>query len=198
MKKQSKTEKNREALLNAAIEIIREEGADKLTVQNICERAGVSNGSFYYLFKSKDDLISYYLSYSFDNYISVGQALIQDYTYKDQMISLYSLYAKCCVEVGSEFIGLFYNVNNRILDYKNRSKDQGVVLGSIEALLRKGIDSGEFLSDIDVDEALLHIASIVTGILFYWCVFNGENVDPEKEIKILLDKYLTTLEVGSK
>ena len=29
--------------------------------KNICEEAGVSNGSFYHHFKTKDDLLSYYI-----------------------------------------------------------------------------------------------------------------------------------------
>ena len=32
-----------------------------LTIRNICDKAGISTGSFYNLFEGKDDLVSYYL-----------------------------------------------------------------------------------------------------------------------------------------
>ena len=34
---------------------------EELSIKNICEEAGVSNGSFYHHFKTKDDLLSYYI-----------------------------------------------------------------------------------------------------------------------------------------
>lgn len=38
-----------------------EKGYEQLSIKNICEEAGVSNGSFYHHFKTKDDLLSYYI-----------------------------------------------------------------------------------------------------------------------------------------
>ena len=36
-------------------------GMSRISIKNICEEAGVSNGSFYHHFKTKDDLLSYYI-----------------------------------------------------------------------------------------------------------------------------------------
>ena len=43
-------------LLDAALKVIRAKGYAATTVEDICQQAGVTKGSFFYHFKSKDDL----------------------------------------------------------------------------------------------------------------------------------------------
>ena len=48
-------------ILDAAVRIIKKKGAAALTVRSVCEEADVSNGTFYYHFKNKDDLLMSFL-----------------------------------------------------------------------------------------------------------------------------------------
>jgi TetR/AcrR family transcriptional regulator, transcriptional repressor for nem operon len=47
----------KQRLLQATIELIWQNSYGAVTVDNICERAGVKKGSFYYFFPSKTDLV---------------------------------------------------------------------------------------------------------------------------------------------
>jgi TetR/AcrR family transcriptional repressor of nem operon len=47
----------REKLLQAALQLVWEEGVGSASVDDICEKAGVRKGSFYHFFKSKGELI---------------------------------------------------------------------------------------------------------------------------------------------
>lgn len=51
-----RTSDARERLLNAALELIWERSYGVVTIDAICEKAGVKKGSFYYFFESKSDL----------------------------------------------------------------------------------------------------------------------------------------------
>ncbi len=51
----------RKKIFKAAKRILQKGGYEELSIKNICEEAGVSNGSFYHHFKTKDDLLSYYI-----------------------------------------------------------------------------------------------------------------------------------------
>ena len=61
MKQTQKSKETKEKIFQAAKEIIQKSGYENLSIKNICEKAGVSNGSFYHHFKTKDDLLSYYI-----------------------------------------------------------------------------------------------------------------------------------------
>ena len=60
-KQQKKSQETKEKIFQAAKKILQKNGYEKLSIKNICEEAGVSNGSFYHHFKTKDDLLSYYI-----------------------------------------------------------------------------------------------------------------------------------------
>src|SRR5436190_2437270 len=47
----------KQRLLDATIDLIWQHSYGAVTVDNICERAGVKKGSFYYFFPSKTDLV---------------------------------------------------------------------------------------------------------------------------------------------
>ena len=60
-KQQQKSFETKNRIFLAAKKILQKQGYDALSIKNICEEAGVSNGSFYHHFKTKDDLLSYYI-----------------------------------------------------------------------------------------------------------------------------------------
>src|ERR1700688_2524190 len=43
-------------LLNAALQVIREKGYSATRIEDVCEAAGLTKGSFFHHFKSKEDL----------------------------------------------------------------------------------------------------------------------------------------------
>lgn len=60
-RQQQKSRETKEKIFKAAKRILQKGGYEELSIKNICEEAGVSNGSFYHHFKTKDDLLSYYI-----------------------------------------------------------------------------------------------------------------------------------------
>ena len=60
-RQQQKSKETKERIFRAAKRILQKNGYEELSIKNICEEAGVSNGSFYHHFKTKDDLLSYYI-----------------------------------------------------------------------------------------------------------------------------------------
>ena len=60
-KQQLKSRETRAKIFQAAKRILQKQGYEQLSIKNICEEAGVSNGSFYHHFKTKDDILSYYI-----------------------------------------------------------------------------------------------------------------------------------------
>lgn len=53
----ARTGRTRDAIVDAALELFRENGFERTTMRAIAERAGVSVGNAYYYFSSKDELV---------------------------------------------------------------------------------------------------------------------------------------------
>lgn len=54
-RQQKKSKETKARIFHAAKTILQKQGYDQLSIKNICDEAGVSNGSFYHHFKTKDD-----------------------------------------------------------------------------------------------------------------------------------------------
>ena len=80
-------------------------------------------------------------------------------------------------------------MNQETYDQVPIPKDQ---INGVDYLL-EGQKNGTIRPDLDLDEVRLQIAAIATGIMFYWCVFEG-NLDAAGLIDRNLASYLWTLE----
>ena len=47
-------------IFNIAVEMLKKKGYEKLSIRAICSEAGISIGSFYHYFSSKQELLSFY------------------------------------------------------------------------------------------------------------------------------------------
>src|SRR5881275_399450 len=61
-------------ILDAAVEVIAENGFANCRVSQIAQRAGVADGTIYLYFKSKDQILMTALSNAFDAFLDLAQA----------------------------------------------------------------------------------------------------------------------------
>ena len=47
----------KEKIVNSAIELFKEMGYDQVSIPKICEKAGITKGTFYYYFQNKGEVI---------------------------------------------------------------------------------------------------------------------------------------------
>lgn len=55
-RRKEQAQKTETAILNAALELMRQDGFESVTVRDICKHAGITTGAFYHHFKSKEEL----------------------------------------------------------------------------------------------------------------------------------------------
>ena len=76
----------------------------------------------------------------------------------------------------------------------HRDAKDDFIIASVRSYLEEAIEQGIVRDDIDLDEAMLRIAAASTGLLFYWCVFEG-NIDIEHEVDEAIKTYLLSITV---
>lgn len=191
--RESRAQATREKLLEAAIELVNQYGMKYLTVRNICEEAGLSTGSFYNLFDSKDDLVFYYLQNVFTSYKQKAEEDASSSSSLEKVALIYRFYIQCVLETGIEFItGLYAANTNPTFNFLERDPESEMVLDRVKDYLIEGKAAGEVRSDVDINTALLRIGVIITGNIYYWCVFEGR-IDLANHTDAMLQDYLKSL-----
>ncbi|MCR5795300.1 MAG: TetR/AcrR family transcriptional regulator, partial [Solobacterium sp.] len=73
-----KEQKTKKLILQAASAVFFEKGYEDTTVRDILEASGVSTGSFYHFFSSKEELFEAVVSAFLDRYVQDAEAILTD------------------------------------------------------------------------------------------------------------------------
>lgn len=190
-RQQQKSRVTREKIFQAAKRILQKKGYEELSIKNICEEAGVSNGSFYHHFKTKDDLLSYYI----EDQPQIDPDLLElpDSVagVKKGIIRVYMNYVQYCRELGVEFMAEYYDTKNQALNASIRTERPYPIV-TVQTYVEKAVESGVVCLNVPVDEFTTDIRMIVIGNVFEWCIKHGE-ADFEGNMSRSLGKYLDSV-----
>lgn len=198
-KRDIKSQKTKDNILKASIKLMSKYGAEAMTVKNICEEAGVSNGTFYHFFGSKDDIYAYFLRRYHTKYIDENEERLSGLDVKAQVKDLYLMHVRLCLELGLEFTSAYYSTSNGGLDSIHRKKEAGTfyIQDKCEQYFAEAQKRGEIRPELNPAEMKLILATIATGVMFHWCVTKG-GINAEEHMNIILDGYLDKVVIDKK
>ena len=187
-RQQQKSRETKEKIFKAAKRILQKGGYEELSIKNICEEAGVSNGSFYHHFKTKDDLLSYYI----EEQPNINPDLLDIPKSADEVKSaivyVYLNYVHYCQELGVEFMANYYTPKNQSLNPLIRTERPYPIV-TVHNYLQKCIGAGIISPNQDIEDITTDIRMIVIGNVFEWCLKEG-NADFEGNMKRSLESYM--------
>ena len=190
-KQQLKSKETKDKIFRAAKTILQKQGYDHLSIKNICEEAGVSNGSFYHHFKTKDDLLSYYI----EEQPSINPDLLDlpssPSEAKTTIIEVYINYVHYCQELGVSFMSNYYTPKNQSLNPLIRTERPYPIV-TVHNYLKRAIDAQVIALHADLEDVTTDIRMIVIGNVFEWCLKSG-NADFEGNMRRSLETYLDGL-----
>jgi AcrR family transcriptional regulator len=172
-------------ILNAAEGVFTKRGFNEARMDDIAEKTGLSKGTLYLYFKSKDDLIIAILERIFQREFRQLEDLQQDdSSASDAMLKLTDLITKDIMSM-LRLIPIIYNflalafrnkyVQRALKDYINR------YLNILIPIIQRGIDAGEFRS-VDAREVAIAAGAIIEGTMLLW-VYDKSIIDPERHIR---------------
>lgn len=188
MKQELKSKETKERIFQAAKTILQRSGYESLSIKNICEEAGVSNGSFYHHFKTKDDLLSYYI----EAQPTVNPELLDLPRNKEDaktaIVEVYMNYASYCKELGVEFMAGYYTPHNQALNPDIRTERPYPIV-TVQKYLEKAVAANAIQLSLSILEVVTDIRMLVIGNVFEWSMRNGE-VNLEENMKRSISSYL--------
>lgn len=187
-KQQQKSKATKEKIFQAAKAILKKKGYEELSIKNICEEAGVSNGSFYHHFKTKDDLLSYYIEEQPSINPDVLELPENASEAKEAIIRVYLNYVSYCEELGVEFMAGYYDTKNQALNVAIRTERPYPIV-TVQNYVERAVEAGKIRLDGEIEGFTTDIRMIVIGNVFEWCLRNGE-VDFKGNMRRSLGRYL--------
>lgn len=187
-KQQQKSKATKEKIFQAAKAILKKKGYEELSIKNICEEAGVSNGSFYHHFKTKDDLLSYYIEEQPSINPDVLELPENASEAKEAIIRVYLNYVAYCEELGVEFMAGYYDTKNQALNVAIRTERPYPIV-TVQNYVERAVEAGKIRLDGEIEGFTTDIRMIVIGNVFEWCLRNGE-VDFKGNMRRSLGRYL--------
>ncbi len=193
--KQVKTLETKEKIYKAADNILKKKGFAYLTITNICKVAGVSNGTFFYHFKTKDDLLSYYIFDKFAEYRvrTDFDSKVADLPFDSRIIQYYRQWAAYMNEIGIEFFSSFYHTKNSCLDVRRFDKRVPITMWNFPiTCLEEGKEDGLIVDELPVSHISEVLATIMKGVAFDWCL-SEDAFDMGDRIEEVMRPYLNSI-----
>ena len=185
-KRKIQAEETKQKIYEAAIELIEKQGFDNITIQGINEQAGVSVGTFYHYYKSKEDVF-FELYRKADEYFKTEVfPLLEtgDLSSSEKIVLFFRKYALYNLGNGLEYVSQLYNTKNKFFVAKGR-----YMLELMQYLISKGQQKGEIKSDMTPREMADFLFTFGRGVVFDWCLHDG-SYDLEERMKIDFQRLL--------
>lgn len=187
----------KQKLIDTTVQLIKEAGADSITVRRVCEEAGLSIGTFYHHFQNKDDLLMYFVrEASFDSFVL--ETPVRDIA--GRVCELYMHLIDRYLTLGEEFMKSFYTTGNKALSaymgQENGCFAEGTVMARCEQELKEAQNQGVINPGADAHVLSMDICTVVKGCVFEWALVDGE-MDIAESLERILRAYLEFHRKGS-
>ena len=179
------SEERKDQIMNAAEDVFTQKGFSNARMDDIAKKTGLSKGTLYLYYKSKDDLIIAILDRIFQREFRVFENLdLASMSATDAIWNFTETSSKDIkmmlrlLPITYEFMGLAFRnkfVQKAFKTYFKRYMD------ILVPVIQKGIDSGEFRPG-DAHEIALAMGSVMEGTILLW-VYDKSMVEPEKHIR---------------
>lgn len=192
--KENYKEEQRNKILAGALECFSSKGYVAATINDIVNHSGISKGSIYKLFKSKEEIYVQLMYQNTDEVLQDIQTLIAKYTTAlEKLTSLFTEYLSR--DLNSYLLNSFL-VQSEFELYSSRREDimklleerRSLKITIISDVLHEGIKNGEFKEETNAELYAELFWSFVDGVITHKLLFPdypyGELIKGQKEIYI--------------
>jgi len=179
------SEERKDQILDAASEVFTDKGLQKARMDDIVEKSGLSKGTLYWYFKSKDDIVIGIFERLFARELADLSSLVTDDRLSADRLTIYT---ERVIEdvfrllkfapIAFEFLSFAFRRKYFKEAFRVYLKTH---LDILVPIIQQGIERGEF-REINPLETAIAISAIFEGTILLW-VYDNTLVDPGKHIR---------------
>jgi TetR/AcrR family transcriptional regulator, fatty acid metabolism regulator protein len=164
----------RQKIFDTALALLVKKGYDRVTVDDICAAAGVSKGTFYHHFKSKDQAILEEFLKIDRYYQEILPGIMQLSDIYDRMTEFTRLALAYMEKQGKNLMKVAY-YSQISPDRKSSpvASSDRALYSIVSGLILDAQERGEVRSDLDSMEVAETLIRAIRGIVYDWCLQDG-------------------------
>ena len=160
-------------IINWAVRLFKEHGYNNVSVKDICELGDISRGTFYYHFKSKDEIFD---NYFLESEISIADnlnSILSSDSYVELFHTVFNTFLSQILDAGPEIMAQVFkrNLDREIRQLAPRESAMWEVYVTI---LKKAQETGEIQNPLPVEDLLEAFLYLSNGISLIWCNKKGK------------------------
>jgi AcrR family transcriptional regulator len=193
------SEQRRSQILDAAMETFSKMGFYKTRMSDIADTSGLSKGSLYWYFDSKNDIILHLLARVFEPELEEFQALLDQQGSAEARLFIYAERAADDMVKMLKWMPLIYDFI--ALAFRQEKVKKAISLyyqknmAILETLLQQGTDQGEFQTR-SAREAAIAIGAILEGTIVLW-FYDPDEIDIKTHIMTNISLLVSGLKYGA-
>jgi Transcriptional regulator len=175
----------RQKLFDTSMALFSKHGYDKVTIDDICDKIGVSKGALYTHFESKDQILveNFMTVYDYYDEISGDLASLKSSLEKLDAFNTYAM--SKMKKVGLLSVKRSYHTEISPGKKKSFLISKNTSLYKImNSIIVEGQKNGEIRNDMSADAIVTFLIQLARGLIFEWCLNNGsfDLVESSKKI----------------
>ena len=164
----------RERIIGAAWKLFREKGFAEATINDIINEAGISKGTFYYYFRSKDDLLDTLSEILDREYERLDGIEPQDLSCFDKLMWLnYEVHSFMEKNIDYRLLSYLYSAQIIKEDFSSLLNRNRYYYRYVERLMYEGQKNGELTDEMTVSEMVSFFSMGERALVTEWCMQNG-------------------------
>lgn len=177
-------------IYEVGMSLLREKGFESVSIAEICRKAGVSVGLFYYYFPSKTEILNEKFKRADAYFDKEIRDSLTGETSVERIVDYARRYLSFVEGDGVDFIRNLYHTRNTFFTQEGRGMQR-----LLRDLIAQGQEGGEVRSDISPEEGVRFVFTLLRGIVFDWALRNGEYqlVEGSSRHMDMLASYLSRL-----
>ncbi len=182
-------EKMKELILEAASDIITQEGLDNLSIRKVAKKIEYSPSIIYHYFKDKDEILSSVMQIGYQKIVkAVSSANIKSLSSKDRLKNMTKSYIKAALSMPDEFMAVQLNSSAETLKYtsslfKGASNEKPALSELYNCIKEINKDSDETTLELTAQMVAVSTLGLIIKLI------TEKNIDDEQR-QMLIDFFV--------